>query len=102
MERYYRKYIEALREKTDAQNASRPGPNSGTAENTSAQQHYSVANRDRAHVDLYALAGKHMGDPALKVGNGLPPILVSHTNTLPGLCDEAQGPPPCLCPQQAI
>ena len=71
MEHHYCKYIETLRRKTDAQKASRPSPSSDTAENTSAQQHYSVANRDRAHVDLYTLAGKHMGDPALKVGDAV-------------------------------
>ena len=49
------------------QKTSRPGSRSDTVEDASPQQHYSVANRDRDHVDLYTLSGQHVGDPALKV-----------------------------------
>ena len=67
MEHHYRKYVEALRKKTGARVASRSGSSSGTSDSTSPRQHYSVAKKDRHHVDLYSLSGKHVGDPALKV-----------------------------------
>ena len=70
MERHYRKYIAALRKKTGVRVKSRPGFSSDVTEGVSPQQHYSVAKRDRDHVDLYTLANQHMGDPALKVSNG--------------------------------
>jgi len=76
MERYYRKYVDALRRKTGSQKASRPGPSSDAVEDASPQQHYSVANRDRDHVDLYALATKHVGDPALKASNTTPHLFL--------------------------
>ena len=69
MERHYRKYIGTLRRITGGRTASRTGLLSETTENMSPQQHYSVAKRDRDHVDLYALSNRHMGDPALKVSN---------------------------------
>jgi len=72
MERHYRKYITTLRKKTGARTSSRSSSSPAAAEDPSPQQHYSVAKRDRDHVDLYSLASKHMVDPALKVGNGSP------------------------------
>lgn len=48
---------------------SRASSSSDTIEVTSPQQHYSVAKRDRDHVDIYALSNRHAGDPALKVSN---------------------------------
>ena len=71
MERHYRKYITALRKKTGVRSTSRSG-SSPVTEDSSPRQHYSVAERDRDRVDLYALASKHMGDPALKVGDSFP------------------------------
>ena len=69
MERRYRKYIDMLRKKSGSQKTSRPGSRSDTVEDALPQQHYSVANRDRDHVDLYTLSGQHVGDPALKVSD---------------------------------
>ena len=65
MQRYYRKYVDALRRKTGSQKTSRPD----AAEDASPLQHHSLANRDRDHVDFYELSIKCMGDPALKVGD---------------------------------
>ena len=45
---------------------------SPVTEDSSPWQHYLVAERDRDHIDLYTLASKHMGDPALKVGDSFP------------------------------
>jgi hypothetical protein len=67
MEHRYRKFVDMLRKKTGARTTSRPGLPLDTTENTSPQQHYSVAKRDRAHVDLYTFSTQHVGDPALKV-----------------------------------
>ena len=72
MERHYRKYITALRKKTGAWTTSRSGSSPAATEDLSPRQHYSVARRDRDRVDLYTLASKHMGDPALKLGDGSP------------------------------
>lgn len=69
MEHRYRKYVDMLRKKSGSQKTSRPGSCSDTVEDASPQQHYSVTNRDRDHVDLYTLSGQHMGDPALKVSD---------------------------------
>ena len=69
MEHHFRKYVDTLREKTGGRKVSRPGSCPDAVEDSSPQQHYSVANRDRDHVDLYALAGQHMGDPALKASD---------------------------------
>jgi len=49
--------------------ASRPSLSSDTGDDASPRQHYSVAKKDRAHVDLYTFCNRHMGDPALKVGD---------------------------------
>ena len=69
MEHRYCKYVDMLRKKSGSQKTSRPGSRSDTIEDASPQQHYSVANRDRDHVDLYTLSGQHVGDPALKVSD---------------------------------
>ena len=78
MERHYNKYISELRRKTGGQKASRPDPSSDTAEDTSPQQHYLVVNKDRDHVDLYALANKYIGDPALKASDTASHLCLSH------------------------
>lgn len=67
MERHYRKYMDALRRKTGGQKAPQPKPSSDAANDDSPRQHYSIAHRDRDHIDLYALSSKYIGDPALKV-----------------------------------
>lgn len=72
MESHYRKYITALRKRTGARTASRSSSSPATVEDVSPRQHYSVAKKDRDRIDLYALSAKHMGDPALKVGDGFP------------------------------
>jgi hypothetical protein len=72
MERHFSKYAETLRKKTGGRESSRSGLFSDAVEDTSPRQHYSVAKRDRDHVDLYALAEQHMGDPALKVSGAHP------------------------------
>ena len=69
MEYHYRKYVELLNEKTGGRKTTQPGSSSGPTEDASPRQHYSVANRDRSHVNLYELSVRHMGDPALKVSN---------------------------------
>lgn len=69
MERYYRKYINTLRTKTGGRTTSRLGLPSEAVKGVSPQEHYSIAKRDRDHVDLYALSNRHMGDPALKVSD---------------------------------
>jgi len=73
---------------------SQPGLPSDTGDNTSPQQHYSVTRKDRDRVDLYTFSSKHMGDPALKVGNTTD-YLSLNADVLPGLCHETQGSPPC-------
>ena len=69
MEHYYRKYVDALRNKVGARMALRSALPSDAGDGESPRQHYSVAKKDRAHVDLYTFANKHVGDPALKVIN---------------------------------
>lgn len=69
MERHYRKYINTLRVKTGGRVMSRLRPSTNTANSTLPQQHYSMAKKDRDHVDLYSLSNRHVGDPALKVSN---------------------------------
>ena len=68
MERYYRTYLNALRKKNGGR-MPRFGLSADTSEGQSPQQHYLMAKRDRDHVYLYALADKHIDDPALKVGD---------------------------------
>jgi len=55
MEHHYRKYINTLRKKTGARTTSRPGLSSDAAEDVSPRKHYSVAKKDRDHIDLYTL-----------------------------------------------
>ena len=69
MEHHYRKYVDMLREKTGGQKSSRSGLRPDPVKNASPQQHYSVMNKDRDHVNLYELSVQHMGDPALKVSS---------------------------------
>ena len=78
MQYHYRKYVELLSEKTGGQRTMRSNSSSGPAEDASPQQHYSVANKDRSHVNLYKLSVRHMGDPALKVTNTVPKLLVPY------------------------
>ena len=78
MEHHYRKYITTLQKKTGARTTSRSGSSQATMEDLSPRQHYSVAKRDRDRVDLYALASKHMGDPALKVQDSSPRIFLPY------------------------
>lgn len=67
MQRHYRKYVNSLRKKTGGRTTSQPCSAAHDAStNASPQQHYSMAERDRDHVDLYTLANQHTGDPALK------------------------------------
>lgn len=101
MERYYRKYINTLREKTGARKSLRSGSSVNTGDDTSPQQHYSVAKKDRDHVDLYNFAGKHAGDPALKVRN-VADYLSLNTNNFPGLCCKTQGSSPRTGFQQTV
>lgn len=69
MERHYRKYINTLKSKTGGRTSSRLGSSVDTVEGSLPQQHYTMAKRDRDHVDLYTLSNKYAGDPALKVGS---------------------------------
>ena len=69
MERHYRKYINTLRKKMGARTTSQSDSSSDAGDNASPRQHYSVAKKDRDHVDLYDFSNKHMGDPALKVSD---------------------------------
>lgn len=101
MERRYRKYINMLRKKTGARTTSRPGLSSDIVEDVSPRQHYSVAKRDRDHVDLYAFSAQHVGDPTLKVRDVSHHVSLS-ANTLLGLRCEAQGSPPCPHSQQSV
>ena len=71
MERHYRKYINTLRNKTGVRTTPRARLPTDPANDTSPRQHYSIAKRDRDHIDLYALAHRHAGDPALKVSRFL-------------------------------
>ncbi|KAF9791086.1 hypothetical protein BJ322DRAFT_994532, partial [Thelephora terrestris] len=63
---HYRKYVNALRNKTGGRTTSRPGPSTDGVVSSAPQQHHLMAKKDRDHVDLYALSNKHPGDPALK------------------------------------
>lgn len=78
MEHHYRKYVELLNEKTGGQKTSRSASHLGPVEDASPQQHYSVANRDRSHVNLYELSVRHMGDPALKVSDTASRLLMPY------------------------
>ena len=69
MERHYQKYINTLRGKTGGRVTSRPRSFADDADSTLPQRHYSMAKKDRDHVDLYTLSNLHVGDPALKVRN---------------------------------
>ena len=69
MERYYNKYIRAMRKKSGIQTVSQCCSSSDAVESVSPQQHYSVVKKDRDHIDLYTFAGKCAGDPALNVSN---------------------------------
>ena len=67
MERHYRKHVNTMRQRTGGRAMSRPSPSSDATDNP--QQHYSVAKKDRDHVDLYAFSNRCVGDPALKVSD---------------------------------
>ena len=69
MEHHYHKYINTLRKKTGAWTTSRSDSSSDAGDNASPRRHYSVAKKDRDHVDLYNFPNKHMGDPTLKVSD---------------------------------
>lgn len=71
MERHYRKYVNTLRDKTGGRTTSRAALPMDPTDDASPRQHYSIAKRDRDHVDIYSLAHRHAGDPALKVGGSL-------------------------------
>ncbi|KAF9784349.1 hypothetical protein BJ322DRAFT_1007005 [Thelephora terrestris] len=66
MERHYRKYINTLRAKTGGRVTSKLRSSSGGTDTMLPRQHYSMAKKDRDHVDLYTLSNLHVGDPALK------------------------------------
>lgn len=100
MERHYRKYLIAMRKKSGVQTSCHRSSSDAT-ENVPPQQHYSVAKRDRDHVDLYAFSGRHVGDPALKVSDIV--ICMSHPAHIPpGLCCKTQGPPSGPHSQQTV
>ena len=67
MECHYWKYINTLRAKTGGRVPSKPHASADDINPALPQQHYSMAKKDRDHVNLYSLANLHVGDPALNV-----------------------------------
>lgn len=100
-QQHYRKYINTLRSKTRGRKSFRTILSSNAVEATSPWQHYSVAKKDRDHVDFYEFANQDMGDPALEVGQFSTTALHCADNFL-GFCHKIARPPPRTNPQTAV